>query len=173
VSLGTIILQLLYWFFFGERFMPNRLSKLLGRLLAQKTDRVSIARSIAEAIRTHGQYRWTGIYDVDMERGLVSNVAWSGPSAPEHPTFPVTKGLTSRAVAEKRTVNVSDVANDRHYLTALTTTKSEIIVPVVDGRGTVVGTIDVESELPNAFDASAQRTLEECAIELRQFWTRP
>jgi putative methionine-R-sulfoxide reductase with GAF domain len=154
--------------------MLNELPKHLRLLLAQKADRISIARSVAEAIRNHGQYRWTGIYDVDIERGLVSNVAWCGPSAPEYPTFPVTKGLTSRAVAEKRTVNVSDVASDRDYLTALTTTRSEIIVPVVDERGShVFGTIDVESELANAFDASAQRMLEECAIVLRQFWTSP
>jgi L-methionine (R)-S-oxide reductase len=154
--------------------MPNELPTHIRLLLAQKANRVSIARSVAEAIRNHGQYRWTGIYDVDIERGLVSNVAWSGPSAPECPTFPVTKGLTSRAVAEKRTVNVGDVASDRDYLTALTTTKSEIIVPVVDEWGShVFGTIDVESELPSAFDASVQRMLEECAIVLRPFWTSP
>jgi L-methionine (R)-S-oxide reductase len=109
-----------------------------------------------------------------MGRGLVSNVAWSGPRGPEYPTFPVTKGLTSRAVAEKRTVNVGDVASDAAYLTALATTKSEIIVPVVDaGGGQVLGTIDVESELANAFDASTERMLEECAVVLKQFWKRP
>jgi putative methionine-R-sulfoxide reductase with GAF domain len=154
--------------------MRHELPKHIELLLTRKADRVSIARSVAEAIRNNGQYRWTGIYDVDLQRGLVSNVAWSGLSAPEYPTFPVTKGLTSRAVAEKRTVNVGDVASDRDYLTALTTTRSEIIVPVFDERGShVIGTIDVESEVPNAFDASAQSLLEECAIVLRQFWTRP
>jgi L-methionine (R)-S-oxide reductase len=152
----------------------SELPAYIKLLLTQNLDRVSIARSVAEAIRNHGRYRWTGIYDVDMGRGLVSNVAWSGPSAPEYPTFPVTKGLTSRAVAEKRTVNVGDVASDAAYLTALATTKSEIIVPVVDaGGGQVLGTIDVESELANAFDASTERMLEECAVVLKQFWKRP
>ena len=150
--------------------LPNR----VRLLLTQKSDRVTIARSVAEAIRSHGQYRWTGIYDVDMDRGFVSNVAWSGPSSPEYRSFPVTKGLTSRAIAQKRTVNVGEVASDRDYLTALATTRSEIIVPVVDETGSrVLGTIDVESELPNAFDASTQKMLEECAVALRQFWERP
>jgi putative methionine-R-sulfoxide reductase with GAF domain len=154
--------------------MSTELPNCIKVLLTQKWDRVAIARSVAEAIRNHGHYRWTGIYDVDIDRGLISNVAWSGPNAPEYPTFPVTKGLTSRAVAEKRTVNVGDVASDRDYLTALATTRSEIIVPVVDDQGSqVLGTIDVESELPNAFDASAQRLLEECAVVLKQFWKRP
>lgn len=93
--------------------------------------------------------------------------------APEHPTFPVTKDLTSRAIKAKKTVNVGDVTKDPDYLTALVTTRSEIIIPVVDVmRDSVVGTIDVESELPNAFDSVIQSELEECAILLRLFWSR-
>lgn len=110
---------------------------------------------------------------MDSRAGLVSNIAWSGAGAPEHPTFPVTKGLTSRAIREKKTINVGDVTKDPDYLTALVTTRSEIIVPVVDiMHNSVVGTIDVESELPDAFDAVTQSELEECAILVRSFWTR-
>ena len=152
---------------------PSELPKHLETLLRQDSDRISIARDIAEAIRNLGPFRWTGIYDVDIERGVVSNVAWSGPSAPEYPTFPLTKGLTSRAIAGKKTVNIGDVANDSDYLTALATTRSEIIVPVLDNRGLVIGTIDVESERPNAFDSRAQELLEECAAVLRKFWNKP
>jgi putative methionine-R-sulfoxide reductase with GAF domain len=151
--------------------MRDELPKRISLLLDQKAERAAIARSVAEEIRNHGPYRWTGIYDVDMERGLVCNVAWSGPSAPQYLTFPATKGLTSRAIAEKRTVNVGDVSSDRDYLTALPTTKSEIIIPVLDEvKSRVFGTIDIESELPNAFDASTQSLLEECAVVLREFW---
>ena len=133
--------------------MSAELPNLVRFLLTQKSDRVTIARRVAEAIRNHGQYRWTGIYDVDMGRGFASNVAWSGPGAPAYPSFPLTKGLTSRAVAQKRTVNVGDVASDGDYLTAFATTRPEIIVPVVnEGDSQVVGTIDVESELANAFE---------------------
>jgi putative methionine-R-sulfoxide reductase with GAF domain len=152
---------------------PSELPNQIENLLTQDSDRVSIARGIAEAIRRAGPYRWTGIYDVDIERGVVSNVAWSGPSAPEYPTFPLTKGLTSRAITGKKTVNVGDVVHDSDYLTALATTRSEIIVPVLDNRrARVIGTIDVESERPNAFDSAAQKLLEECAVVLRKFWSK-
>ncbi len=144
----------------------------IRNLLAQNLDRVSTARAIAEAIRNEGPYRWTGLYDVDIERGVVSNVAWSGPGAPEYPTFPITKGLTSRAIAEKKPVNVGDVASDSDYLTALSTTRSEIIVPILDSPGgRVIGTLDVESELPDAFDSAAESLLEESAVVLRKFWS--
>jgi L-methionine (R)-S-oxide reductase len=36
----------------------------------------------------------------------------------------------------------------------------------------VIGTIDVESEHLNAFDATEQEFLEECARWLADFWTR-
>jgi L-methionine (R)-S-oxide reductase len=58
------------------------------------------------------------------------------------------------------------------YLTALNSTRAEIIVPVVDRTGDrVVGTLDVESDELNAFDAGAQALLEECADVLKDFWS--
>jgi len=90
---------------------------------------------------------------------------------PAHPTFPVTKGLTSRAIRMKRTVNVSEVTNDIDYLTALSNTRSEIIVPILDDAGKhILGTIDVESEKVSAFDHATERLLEQCAVALRALW---
>ena len=140
-------------------------------LLSKDLDRISKARAVLNVIREDGGYRWAGLYDVDLQRGLVSNIAWSGPGAPQYPNFPSGSGLTSRAISSKRTVNVGDVASDPDYLTALATTRSEIIVPVLDWSGDrVLGTLDVESERPNAFDESAQHLLEVCAILLGRSW---
>lgn len=85
--------------------------------------------------------------------------------------FPITQGLTGRAIAERRTVNVGDVARDPHYLTALGDTCSEIIVPVSAGDpDRVIGTIDVESGRLNAFDPECQAFLEGCARAIRGLW---
>jgi L-methionine (R)-S-oxide reductase len=64
-------------------------------------------------------------------------------------------------------VNVGDVGTDPRYLTALGSTRSEIIVPILSDEGEVIGTIDVESERPNAFDWNTERLLEDCAVRLR------
>lgn len=64
-------------------------------------------------------------------------------------------------------MNVGDVASDLRYLTALASTRSEIIVPVLNAEEKVVGTIDIESERPNAFDKETERLLEHCAILLQ------
>lgn len=157
----------------GNRRMPdNALLKKLSDILRQDLTREVKAARIAEAIRDAGGYRWVGIYEVDLERGIVTNIAWSGPSAPGHPSFPTTKGLTSRAIAGKRTINVGDVANDPDYLTALGSTRSEIIIPVLNNTGDrVLGTIDVESECLHAFDSAMEVLLEQCARVLTPFWT--
>ena len=117
-------------------------------------------------------YHWVGIYDVNIRSGTVANIAWSGPNAPAYPTFPTTKGLTSRAVTSRKTVNVGDVTLDSSYLTALDGTRAEIIVPILDDTGDhVIGTIDVESEHRDAFDSEAQAWLEGSANVLRKFWS--
>jgi putative methionine-R-sulfoxide reductase with GAF domain len=156
----------------------EQLRSLLSQL-GMEEDRTAKAKQIAQLIRTSGPYRWVGIYDVDLERGIVSNIAWDGPNAPAYPTFPTSKGLTSRAIAQKKTVNVGNVADDINYLTALDSTRSEIIVPILNHTdstdhmdSTVVGTLDVESEQFDAFGASTQSFLEECAQVLKRFWTQ-
>jgi L-methionine (R)-S-oxide reductase len=81
------------------------------------------------------------------------------------------KGVTSRAIAGRRTINVGDVANDPDYLTALGSTRAEIIIPVLDRSGNrVIGTIDVESERPDAFNSVTQDLLEGCVRVIRGFW---
>lgn len=43
-----------------------------------------------------------------------------------------------------------------------------MVVPVVDGEGTVVGTVDVESERTGTFGPAEQTLVERCAKVLRR-----
>jgi hypothetical protein len=54
--------------------MPHSKGLDLKSILVQDVGRVAKAESIAEAIRSKGSYRWVGIYDVDIQGGLVSNI---------------------------------------------------------------------------------------------------
>ncbi len=146
----------------------------IGSVLAKDLDRASKAHAIAELICTQGGYRGAGLYDVDIQRGVVSNISWYGAGPPAYLTFPVTRGLTSRAIAERKTINVGDVTRDPDYLTALGTTRSEIIIPVLDATGDrVLGTIDAESDRPHAFNVEAEVELEKCAVAIRRLWSDP
>ncbi len=152
--------------------MPIVINNVLGQIrsvAAGSDDRAIKAKRLAELIRTLGEYRWVGVYDVTAEQ--VSIIAWSGPGAPEYPQFPVGEGLTGAAIQQKRAVIVGDVRNDPRYLTAFGSTLSEIIVPVLaPGEDRVIGTVDVESENANAFSARDQQMIEQCAQAALPLW---
>jgi L-methionine (R)-S-oxide reductase len=131
-------------------------------------NRLERAQHVAEGIRKLGNYRWVGIYDTGAEE--VSLLAYSGPGAPEFSKFPVSKGLTAAAIAEKKAVIVGDVRNDARHLTAFGTTLSEIIVPVLSPSGAVVGTVDVESERVNAFTDHDAEMIQQCINAALPLW---
>lgn len=152
--------------------MPIVMDNTLNQIRAAAAtggDRAERAKRLAELIRKLGDYRWVGVYDVGAEN--VSIIAWSGPSAPENPTFPVAKGLSGAAIQQRKAVVVGDVRNDPRYLTAFANTLSEIIVPVLaPGEERVIGTIDVESEQANAFGHRDQQMIEQCAQAALPLW---
>lgn len=119
------------------------------------------AARIAAAIRDHGGHRWVGVYEVtDTE---VCLLGYAGPGAPAYTRFPRTHGLTASAVATGTTVVVDDVSTDPRYLTAFGTTRSEMIVPVLDADRHVVGTIDAEGDVVAAFGPDVRAVIERCA----------
>jgi GAF domain-containing protein len=124
---------------------------------------------VGEMIREAGGYRWVGIYDVTDDE--VAVIAWSGPEAPAHPRFPATRGLCGDAARRRETVVVPDVTKDPRYLTTLGSTRSEIVVPILDpGTRHAIGTLDVESEKTDAFTDEDRLFLERCAKELEKTW---
>jgi L-methionine (R)-S-oxide reductase len=140
----------------------SRLLEEISCVLEDDGDRQRKAARIAGAIRRAGAYRWVGLYEVSEEE--IANLAFDGPGAPAHPRFPLTRGLSGSAVASGETVVVDDVREDPRYLTAFGSTRSEIIVPILDPTGRkVLGTIDVESERVGAFSEEDRAALERCA----------
>src|SRR5919109_1729253 len=118
------------------------------------------AQRIADLVRTHTRRRWVGVYRVTSNE--VMNLAWSGPAPPAHARFPATRGLTGAAIASRSSVVSNDVARDPRPLTALESTGSELIVPVLV-QGSVVGTLDIEDARTGAFGADDQKLFEQVA----------
>lgn len=138
-------------------------------VLRLEEDREAKAQQLANIFRGLGPYRWVGIYDVGPE--LVTNLAWSGHGPPEIPDFPVKEGLTSAAIAQKKTIVVGDVTGDARHLAAFDSTRSEMIVPVLCPKsGNVIGTIDVECDRVNGFSEADRLALEDCVRAALPFW---
>jgi L-methionine (R)-S-oxide reductase len=146
----------------------NQQIKKLMCLGEGEGDRVAKAQQAIDLIRPLGPYRWAGLYDV-LAREIVV-IAWSGPEAPTHPRFSIDKGLNGACVSSREPVIVQDVASDCRYLTTIGGTRGEMIQPVFDESGAVVGTIDVESDRVNAFGSCDKELLALCAKNLFWLW---
>ena len=143
----------------------------LRKRVSAAAPRIQKLQGIAVLILNSGNYRWVGLYEIDRPAGEVVNLVWDGTGVPEYPRFPIGKGLTGAAIQQRRVINVGDVAADPRYLTAFDSTRSEIIVPILDGQGEkVIGTIDVESERTNAFDEQTEQLLMSCAEVIAPLW---
>jgi L-methionine (R)-S-oxide reductase len=139
----------------------------LRKAIALPAERNQRGARAAAVIRRFGAYRWVGLYDVGDNE--IAILGWDGPSAPAHPRFPRGKGLCGSAVASAKPVIAGDVRTDPRYLTTHTSTRSEMVIPVISGDS-VVGLIDVESERPSAFDQRDKELLEGCAAVLLPLW---
>ncbi|MGH3083573.1 MAG: GAF domain-containing protein [Gaiellaceae bacterium] len=144
--------------------MPDELQKAVRALAELSSPRDERAQRIADFIRTATGRRWVGVYEVTPTD--VVNLAWSGPAPPAYPRFSADQGLTGAAIRARETVVSDDVARDQRYLTALASTGSELIVPVIVGEDEVVGTLDVEDESTDAFSDDDRRLFERLAGEL-------
>jgi L-methionine (R)-S-oxide reductase len=140
------------------------LPEIVRAVAAESQPRAERAQQVADLVRGATGRRWVGVYEVTTSE--VVNLAWSGPEPPAHVRFPAEQGLTGAAIGARETVVSNDVARDPRYLTALASTGSEMIVPVVVGDR-VVGTLDVEDESTDAFGDDDRRLLERVADEMR------
>jgi L-methionine (R)-S-oxide reductase len=107
-------------------------------------------------------YTWAGIYVMDGS-DLVLGPYLGKPSP--HTRIPLNQGICGAAASQKTTIIVDDVNSDPRYLACSIETKSEIVVPIMDGER-VLGEIDIDSDQPAAFGADDRVLLEETARAL-------
>lgn len=104
-------------------------------------------------------YTWVGIYLVDGGE-LVLGPFLGKPSP--HTRIPLGRGICGAAATEKQTIIVDDVNADPRYLACSIETRSEIVVPIMNGSD-VLGEIDIDSDRPAAFGADDRALLEQIA----------
>ncbi len=118
-----------------------------------------MVEEIAELVQRTCKYRWVGVYKIKRKDFVIE--AATNKMKPACPRFPVTQGLSAKAMEERRTVMVPDVSKEPCFLPNFWSTKSEVIVPIIDDEhDRVLGVINVESAKINAFDKSDRDFLE-------------
>ncbi len=112
------------------------------------------------------KYSWVGIYIVEGNDLLLG--PWKGEQATEHTRIPIGRGICGSAAETGKTEIIADVSQDERYLFCFISTQSEIVVPIKK-NDTVIGEIDIDSDIPNAFDKADVVFLEKIADEISVF----
>ena len=120
----------------------------LRGLFCRDAGRAELLRYAAERIRAAGP-PYTSVYLYMLHGGELVLEAWSGRET-EHTRIPVGQGVCGTAVATGADQNVPDVRAISNYIACNTFTRSELVVLIRRGA-TILGQIDVDSDLPDPF----------------------
>lgn len=131
---------------------------------ASRDDVLRFAVQILKQERKH--YHWVGIYLLEGDTLVLSNYIGK---PTEHTRIAVGKGVCGIAVAEGSNQIVGDVTRLDNYLACSVETRSEIVVLIRRGDD-ILGQIDIDSDLEDAFDEKDESLLGKVAgILARRF----
>ena len=110
-------------------------------------------------------FDWVGFYLVDEEnpRELILG-PYVGDST-DHTRIAFGQGICGQAAEREETFVVQDVAKEDNYLSCSIHVKSEIVVPVFNGKK-LVGELDIDSHQLNPFSEEDRQYLEEVAARV-------
>jgi len=137
---------------------------LAGKKIRDIVSKGDGSRILAEVVdflyENFDKYSWVGIYIVEGNDLLLG--PWKGEQATEHTRIPIGKGICGSAAETGKIEIIADVSQDERYLSCFISTQSEIVVPVKK-NGRVIAEIDIDSDVPDAFDKKDAVFLEKIA----------
>ena len=76
------------------------------------------------------------------------------------------KGVCGTAVAEGRVQRVADVHAFPGHIACDSASRSEIVLPLRDGAGAIIGVLDIDSPVPDRFSAEDEEVLSAFAEQM-------
>lgn len=134
------------------------LSKRIVALTEGETDVVALMATVAcEVHHSDDRFDWTGFYRVTEPELLKI-----GPYQGGHGclVIPFARGVCGAAARTGQTQLVDDVDAFPGHIACSSSTRSELVLPVFDASGAVIGVFDLDSDLPAAFTVEDQVALE-------------
>lgn len=139
------------------RVTYSDLAKTIEALTAGETDEVALMATVAcEVHHADDRFDWTGFYRV-----VEPEVLKIGPYQGGHGclVIPFARGVCGAAARTQEIQLVPDVEAFEGHIACSSSTLSEIVLPVFNGAGDLIGVFDIDSNQPDAFT-------EEDAVEL-------
>ena len=128
----------------------------LRALISRKDALVSSMSNFTAAVQSHFGFLWTGFYLVEGKELVLG--PFQGPVACTKISFD--KGVCGKAWSNKKTLIVQDVHQFPGHIACSSDSNSEIVVPLLDKAGEVLGVLDIDSIDFNSFNGIDQLWLE-------------
>lgn len=135
----------------------NHLSQQILALTEGETDTVALMATVAcEVHHGHPMADWTGFYRV-VAPGLLK----IGPYQGGHGclVIPFSRGVCGAAARTGKVLNVPDVDAFPDHIACSSSTRSELVLPVWNAHGKLLGVLDLDSDTPAAFTAEDEAWL--------------
>ncbi|ETX30502.1 GAF domain-containing protein [Roseivivax isoporae] len=135
----------------------GELAKVIAALTEGETDSVALMATVAcELHHADSRFDWTGFYRVTAP-GLLK----IGPYQGGHGclVIPFDRGVCGAAARTGTVQIVDDVDAFPGHIACSSSTRSEIVLPVFTGDGTLLGVLDIDSDRPAAFGPSDEAGL--------------
>ena len=116
-----------------------------------ETDAVALmATVVCELHHAHPFADWTGFYRV-----VAPELLKIGPYQGGHGclVIPFSRGVCGACARTGQVLNVPDVGAFDGHIACAAATRSELVLPVWNGRGRLLGVLDIDSDTPAAFTA--------------------
>jgi GAF domain-containing protein len=130
---------------------------------SREVSREELLRTAAEKIRAAGA-PYTSVYLYMLHGNDLLLEAHAGRET-EHTRIPVGVGVCGTAVASGEDQNVPDVTAVGNYLACNTWTRSELVVLIRRGT-TILGQIDIDSDVPDPFTPEEEGAVKQIADAL-------
>lgn len=133
-------------------------------LCAGETDEVALMATVAcELHHSDARFDWTGFYRV-VEPDLLK----IGPYQGGHGclVIPFSRGVCGAAARTREVQIVPDVEAFDGHIACSSSTRSEIVLPVIGAQGRLIGVLDIDSDRVDAFDQADARALSAILAEV-------
>lgn len=134
------------------------LAKVIASLTEGETDAVALMATVAcEVHHADDRFDWTGFYRVVAPRLMKI-----GPYQGGHGclVIPFERGVCGACARTGEVQLVPDVDAFPGHIACASSTRSELVLPVRNGRGTLIAVFDIDSDLPDAFDVQDAEALQ-------------
>ncbi|GLO75874.1 GAF domain-containing protein [Phaeobacter italicus] len=125
------------------------LARTIAALTEGETDDVALMATVAcEVHHSDERFNWTGFYRV-----VAPELLKIGPYQGGHGCLqiPFSRGVCGAAARTGEVQLVPDVDAFPGHIACASSTRSELVLPVVNGAGKVIAVFDLDSDLPDAF----------------------